>query len=151
MTQNDVMCLGWAYGYLSNFREISPQEVGLASMRPFYGFSSLVQKMRADRKITNEMDDILAEILSGVTEIPDKHPEPVISSELQGVWHLAYYRGKSGTPLKFDIAERRKQRGLTQSELADQIGATQAMISRWENGVAEPTPGYVESLRQILG
>lgn len=150
MTKNDVMCLGWAYGYLSNYREVSPQKVSMACMRPLCGLAQLTNNMRMSREINGEMEETLTDILSGVSST-DKDMDSVISLELQGIWQLAYYRGKSGTPLKFDIAERRKQRGLTQSELADQIGATQAMISRWENGVAEPTPGYVERLRQILG
>lgn len=36
------------------------------------------------------------------------------------------------------LAEIRKKRGLSQSELAKQIGYSQNMISQWENGSRDP-------------
>lgn len=149
MTKNDVMCLGWAYGYLSNYREVSPQKVSMACMRPLCGLAQLTNNMRMSREINGEMEETLTDILSGVSST-DKDMDSVISLELQGIWQLAYYRGKAGAPLKFNIAERRKQLRLTQNDLAEQLGVTQAMISRWENGVVDPSPGYAERLRQIL-
>lgn len=150
MTKNDVMCLGWAYGYLSDFREVSSEVVAMACMRPLYGLTQLINKMKMSSEINSEMDEVLTEILSGVNTT-DKNMDSVISLEFQGIWWLAYYRGKAGAPLKFNIAERRKQMGLTQNDLAEQLGVTQAMISRWENDVVDPSPGYAERLRQILG
>ena len=50
------------------------------------------------------------------------------------------------TGLMFQIAKFRRARGLTQEELADKIGSTQANISEIERGVHMPS---IETLRKI--
>ena len=37
------------------------------------------------------------------------------------------------------IAELRKEKGLTQRKLAEEIGTSQANLSRWEAGLIEPS------------
>lgn len=37
------------------------------------------------------------------------------------------------------IAELRKEKGLTQRQLAKEIGTSQANLSRWEQGLNEPS------------
>ena len=37
------------------------------------------------------------------------------------------------------IAELRKEKGLTQRKLAEEIGTSQANLSRWEAGIIEPS------------
>jgi transcriptional regulator with XRE-family HTH domain len=37
------------------------------------------------------------------------------------------------------IAELRKEKGLTQRQLAEEIGTSQANLSRWEAGIIEPS------------
>ena len=37
------------------------------------------------------------------------------------------------------IAELRKEKGLTQRQLATEIGTSQANLSRWEQGLNEPS------------
>jgi len=37
------------------------------------------------------------------------------------------------------IAELRKQKGLSQRQLAKEIGTSQANLSRWEQGLIEPS------------
>ena len=39
------------------------------------------------------------------------------------------------------IARMRKEKGLTQKELADRLGVNYRSVSRWENGVSQ-TKGY---------
>jgi transcriptional regulator with XRE-family HTH domain len=48
--------------------------------------------------------------------------------------------------LMFQIAKFRRARGLTQEELADKIGSTQANISEVERGIHMPS---IETLRKI--
>ena len=49
------------------------------------------------------------------------------------------------------IRAHREQQGLTQTELAKQIGVADAQISRWENGRAMPIPRYLEAIAEALG
>jgi type I restriction enzyme M protein len=45
----------------------------------------------------------------------------------------------------------RKNKGLSQGELAAAVGANQASISQWENGKAEPRADVLEKLVHVLG
>ena len=49
------------------------------------------------------------------------------------------------------IAQRRKERGLTQVLLANQLGITDRAVSKWENGKALPDASLMLPLCQILG
>ena len=56
-------------------------------------------------------------------------------------------QGKIG---KF-IAERRRQAGLTQIQLADMLGITDRAVSKWETGKAMPDASLMLALCEILG
>lgn len=49
------------------------------------------------------------------------------------------------------IAERRKEKGLTQMQLAQELGITDRAVSKWENGRALPDASLMLQLCQILG
>lgn len=48
------------------------------------------------------------------------------------------------------IAQRRKQAGLSQEELAQRLGVTRQAISRWESGAALPTVDNLAELARVL-
>lgn len=48
------------------------------------------------------------------------------------------------------LKEMRKNRHLTQSELASQIGVTRRSIIRWENGQTKPSMKKVDMLAEIF-
>ena len=49
------------------------------------------------------------------------------------------------------LKEIRKQRGLTQRELADIIKSNNNTVSNWEKGISRPTTPVVEALARALG
>ncbi|MCM1165210.1 MAG: helix-turn-helix domain-containing protein [Lachnospiraceae bacterium] len=49
------------------------------------------------------------------------------------------------------IARLRRERGLTQKELADKIGVTDKAVSKWERGRGFPDVSLLESLSEELG
>ena len=49
------------------------------------------------------------------------------------------------------ISTNRKEKNLTQSELAEKLGISDRAISKWENGVCLPDAGNMTFLCQILG
>jgi len=48
------------------------------------------------------------------------------------------------------IAKCRKEKNMTQQELADRLGITDKAISKWENGRSMPDIGFLEPLSVIL-
>ncbi len=48
------------------------------------------------------------------------------------------------------ISEKRKEKKLTQSELAEKLGITDRAISKWENGICLPDAGTMPELCEIL-
>ena len=48
------------------------------------------------------------------------------------------------------IAERRRELGLTQKELAEKLGITDRAVSKWENGRCMPDLSLLRPLRVIL-
>lgn len=49
------------------------------------------------------------------------------------------------------IAERRKQRGLLQKDIAARLGISEKTVSKWECGNGLPEVVYMEPLCRILG
>ncbi len=49
------------------------------------------------------------------------------------------------------IAERRKQKNLTQMQLSEKLGITDKAISKWERGIAMPDTSIMLELCEILG
>ena len=48
------------------------------------------------------------------------------------------------------ISEKRKEKGITQSELAEKLYITDRAISKWENGICMPDVGTIPELCKIL-
>lgn len=49
------------------------------------------------------------------------------------------------------IAERRKQLGMTQLELAEKLGVTDKAVSKWERNLSCPDINSIPNLAEILG
>ena len=48
------------------------------------------------------------------------------------------------------IAEQRKQKGLTQKELAEKLNVTDKAVSKWETGKGDPDIEILESLSELF-
>jgi transcriptional regulator with XRE-family HTH domain len=68
---------------------------------------------------------------------------------------VAYRKAYEEAVLSFDIAEitytLRTQAGLTQKQLAEQLGTSQPAIARMESGGHKPNVAMIERLAQALG
>ena len=49
------------------------------------------------------------------------------------------------------ISTLRKEKGMTQKELADMLGITDKAVSKWEHNVAYPDTATIPALAEILG
>src|SRR5579859_5127516 len=49
------------------------------------------------------------------------------------------------------LTEARNERGLSQQEVADQIGSTHVNVSRWERGITRPSPYFRRKLCGLFG
>ena len=70
----------------------------------------------------------------------------VIPLELQGIFLMGYNHGNDKTKL----VTKRKAKKITQTQLADLIGATQKDVSRWEQGIVKPSTDTLIKLSQAL-
>lgn len=50
----------------------------------------------------------------------------------------------------FDVKVQRKNRGLTQQQLAEKIGLHQTAVSQWENGTTQPCASVIPKLLKAL-
>ena len=49
------------------------------------------------------------------------------------------------------ISTLRKEKGMTQKEIADQLGITDKAVSKWERNIAFPDTATIPKLAEILG
>ena len=49
------------------------------------------------------------------------------------------------------IAERRKEKGMTQKEIAEMLNITDKAVSKWERNIACPDTALIPKLAEILG
>ncbi len=49
------------------------------------------------------------------------------------------------------ISECRKEKGLTQAQLAEKLGVSDKSVSRWENGRTMPDMSFYEDICDVLG
>lgn len=53
--------------------------------------------------------------------------------------------------IKRNMRAERARMGLTTEQVAERIGVHKNAVSRWENGLAEPTAGNLVSLCRLYG
>lgn len=63
----------------------------------------------------------------------------------------ALRRLRESFTLGAELIELRRERGLTQAQLADEAGVNQSEISRLEHGAANPSMATLEAIAAVLG
>lgn len=157
MTNQTVKILGWVYGRLEYLlvgyhrtNIVNPEE------RPLTSYVMIRKKSTDAKVITRSEDKAIRELmdkieLSEFEEAGD--PEKVVSLEQQGIWELAYNKGKRNAPLDFafPIAKHREAAGMTQTELANLLGVSQPAVAKWESGKTNPSVEVLEKIKGIFG
>lgn len=64
---------------------------------------------------------------------------------------LTQKKGERAMTLGQQIASARREKGMTQEMLAEQLGVTRQAVARWETGKALPGTANLFMLRQLLG
>jgi transcriptional regulator with XRE-family HTH domain len=110
----------------------------------FYGTKNLRQNIGIayNVKQVNTMSSQVAPKVGGI--IPG-------SSLLLGEWCLAKTAKARGDSIGQRITQCRKTRGMTQKELAEQLGVSQPVVSDYENDVIRMPADVVIALARILG
>ena len=50
-----------------------------------------------------------------------------------------------------NISALRKQKGITQEELANELGVSAQAVSKWENGTSDPSTSNLFALAKLYG
>lgn len=85
----------------------------------------------------------------------------IMSSPIVPPWRNDLYQSGAHTrrmarigpkkPLRLYLAEWRDDRGLTQKQLGDRVGATSQTVSRWETGERRPDLDAQAAISEALG
>ncbi|MBE7003243.1 MAG: helix-turn-helix transcriptional regulator [Ruminococcaceae bacterium] len=159
MTKHEAYMYGWVFGRLEMALESvrTYDQTGFkmeqAAKRPMTGNALILAAAAREHLLRGELDRQIASALNEISadDLPVE-VEPVVSAELQGSWMLGRYQGVTGKiKSSYDIASKRKEKGMSQAELARQLGTTQAAVSRWENGTVQPSEESLGKIREILG
>ena len=54
-------------------------------------------------------------------------------------------------PLGEALKQRRTEKGLTQEQLAEQLGVSRQAVSKWEKGLSEPSTANLLALAKLYG
>lgn len=153
MTKEQIYALGWVYGTITGAVPETEGDFQLAAMRPFTALAQAISTMHILRKSSKQLDRKIGEGLALVTEMPDiTDTEPVQPLDMQSEWQRGYYAARAGRLLDgaYDIAGRRRRAGMTQAQLAEALGVTQAFVSAIESGAKKVPEDMEARLQEIL-
>lgn len=159
MTHREAYVFGWVYGKIDMalYAKTGQGVTGVPdpASRPMTA-STLAIQAGTREGVMGGLDPLIAEAYAEITYLDDAQPEPVQPLEVQGSWQIGYYHARAGKPLgapadPLDIEARRRAKKLSQAQLAKIVGVTQAQISRWEKGQAQPTEENKRKLMEALG
>lgn len=100
---------------------------------------------QVDAAITEIMGNIDPEDMDGL--VSGKYPSP---TDFRMNWRIGYERYKDLTDPS-PIAKMRKERNLSQTDLAERIGVSQKDVSRWESKRVKPNIDNLKKLAEQFG
>lgn len=158
MTHREAYVFGWVYGKI-DMALCSKTGRGVPgnpdpSARPLTS-SALAIQAGTREGVMDGLDRQIAAAYSEITWVDEKQPESVQPLEVQGSWQMGYYHARGGNPLSppvdtYNLEARRRAKKLSQAKLAELVGVTQAQVSRWEKGQAQPTKENLRKLEEAL-
>lgn len=158
LSSRKAYVLGYVWGLMSKALGKDYDRTGFkfsqGAMRPWDAFTAANDALLREHKLTHELKMKIAAALSEI-DPKDVQDRQVLSGERRLQWQLGAYLAESGAPLGpppdiFDIAEKRKGKGLTQVQLAELMGVDQGVISRWESGKVQPNAENLAKLKELL-
>lgn len=158
MTAHEALVFGWIYGRVvmelqkSKLKEPGPEKFERACVYPLQGFAEIINLASKAKILKGDLDKDIGVAAWQIDTIEDDSPQPL---PRQGSWQLGYYKGVSGKPVpppenELDIEGKRREKSLSQEELAKLVGVTQSQVSRWEKGEAKPTEENLAKLLEVL-
>ena len=157
MTNQEAYAIGYVYGTVAKLLpdwDRSGDKYRRDCQRPITGIGAIFTEAHRRHAITPAIDEIVGEALADVsTDAADaataEVPEPYLPLPQQGSWQLGYAAAQSGRPY-YDIAKRREAAGMTQEQLAAELGVPQSTISRWESGKVRPRPDMMSHIKAAI-
>lgn len=110
-----------------------------------------MMRMHSLRKSTPEIDYLIGQALDGIDmEEYGAFPDNV-GMELQGIWWLEYYAASGHPDDRKTVRTLRKEKGISQRELAELVGVSASAVGEWEAGRATPPRQRGEAVARALG
>ncbi len=161
MTNRDAYIFGWVFGRTKAEIEKAGghvnDDLGICASNPNRASGKILHRASNMRllHLGSKFDEDIGKALCQLEEIPDPD-EGLQPIDVRNSWTLGYYKGIYCEPLPaaekkpFDIETRRREKKLSQAQLAELVGVTQAQVSRWEKGQAQPGEENRKKLMEVL-
>ena len=156
MTFREAYVYGWIYEKIERaIGGVSNAQITQAPMRPLSSFAEIHAKAMTLRVVDDNLAEVIGDALDKITFVdPTDESEKVAPLEMQGTWQLGYYHSRAGRELsppdEYDLAAKRRAKKLSQAQLAEMVGVSQAQVSKWEKGQANPTDENLQKLMEAL-
>lgn len=122
-----------------------------AMLNPANSLAYGMKAVLSAHKLTPEINDIVAMLLEDVElDTLIEYSNRTIPQDLKFAWQLGYENGSKYSFSKSKLEAIRKEKKLTQKQLAELVGCTQKDISRWETKIVKPGIDKLKMLSTAL-
>ena len=162
ISKHNAYILGYAWGATEKaLGDYDPtgELFEAASKNPMVAFGKIQDVAFHHKNFTENVKDTVGNAISEL-DLSSPIMGEIDDVEVQMAWRVGAYRAKAGKPMDlsavadkqtFDIAAARKAIGMSQLELANAVGVSQTVVSRWESGKMAPSEKNAQKLKEILG